>query len=119
MSYDLAVWLGEEPATDREAEKEHNRLYDEYLEGEELTPPVMEISKFLAALTDRWPDRHTDDDSPWASTPLAASASGPYVYLALAWSSAERVSAYVAEVAHRFGLNCFDPQSRSLRRNES
>lgn len=119
MSYDLAVWVGEEPATDREAAKEHDRLYEEYLEGDGVVPLEMEISNFLAVLTDRWPDRSAGDDSPWASIPLDASASGSYVYLTLAWARAEEMSVYVTEVAHRFGLNCFDPQLGSLRRSES
>lgn len=115
MSYDMAVWQGEAPPNDREAAKTHNRLYDEYLDAGESFPVVHAVADFLAALTDRWPDRDTGDDTPWAATPLTKGASGPYVYLSLAWSSADIASAYVAQIANRFGLNCFDPQMKALR----
>jgi hypothetical protein len=115
MSYDLAIWQGDVPSSSREAAKVHARLRDEYLEGEGLVPPVSAITDFLSALTERWPDRDTGDDTPWASTPLSEGASGPYVYIGLAWSTAEMTSAHVAQVANRFGLICFDPQMRTLR----
>ncbi|WP_405795738.1 hypothetical protein [Streptomyces sp. NBC_01506] len=115
MSYDLAVWYGGAPSSDREAARVHNRLYDEFIDGDELFPVMPVIVEFLAALTERWPDRDTGEDTPWAATPISAGASGPYVYIALAWSSADVVSAYVAQVANRFELNCFDPQMKALR----
>ncbi|NEA59599.1 hypothetical protein G3I60_36940 [Streptomyces sp. SID13666] len=115
MSYDLAVWQGDVPSNAREAARAHDLLFDRYLEGDELLPVTTAVAEFLAVLTDRWPDRDTGDDTPWASTPLSEGASGPYVYLTLAWSSAEVVSAYVANVAKNLGLNCFDPQMRALR----
>jgi hypothetical protein len=115
MSYDLAIWQGDVPNDDREAAKVHNRLYDEFLDGDELFPVAGVIDDFLAALTERWPDRGTGDDTPWAATPLSKGASGPYVYIALAWSSADTVSAHVVQIANGFGLNCFDPQMKVLR----
>ncbi|MGA5424462.1 hypothetical protein [Streptomyces lavendulocolor] len=115
MSYDLAIWQGEVPASDREAAKVHRRLFDAYLERDELLPMETKIAEFIAALTDRWPDQNAEDDSPWAGIPLSGGASGPYVYITLAWSGAEEVSAYVAQTASGFGLNCFDPQMRALR----
>ncbi|MFZ3475129.1 hypothetical protein ACODT3_00295 [Streptomyces sp. 4.24] len=115
MSYDLAVWQGEAPSTYRQAAKEHDRLFEVYLDGEELSPIAPEIAKFLNILTDRWPDKNTGDETPWASTPLSASASGPYVYLTISWGSADATSAYVAEVANNLGLICLDPQMKTLR----
>ncbi|MEH0548216.1 hypothetical protein QA802_35695 [Streptomyces sp. B21-105] len=115
MSYDLAVWQGDVPASNREAAKVHDRLYDEYLEGDDLVPSVSAIAEFLGALTERWPDNDAGDDTPWASVPLSGSASGPYVYIGLAWRTADMASAHVAQVANRFGLICFDPQMRTLR----
>ncbi|MGA4538477.1 hypothetical protein ACPA54_00615 [Uniformispora flossi] len=115
MSYDLAVWKGDMPSGHREAGKAHCRLYGEYLDGETTTPVEAEIVDLLEVLARRWPDRDTGDDTPWASTPLAGGASGPYVYIALAWSSAEAVSRYVSEVADRLGLVCFDPQKGEVR----
>lgn len=115
MSYDLAVWQGSVPSSDREAAEIHSHLYDEYLDGDELVPAADAIREFLAALTGRWPDRGVGDDTPWASTPLSGGASGPYVYITLAWRTADAASAYVAQVANAFGLICFDPQRNTLR----
>ncbi|MEZ3183139.1 hypothetical protein KYY02_32110 [Streptomyces pimonensis] len=114
MSYDLAIWVGDAPSSDREAEKCHKRLYDEYLEDGEFSPVAAEIVDLISVLTDRWPDVDAGDDTPWASTPVRAGASGPYLYIGLGWESAERVSPLIAEEAHRLGLNCFDPQMRRL-----
>lgn len=115
MSFDLAVWQGDVPSSDGEAARTHEGLYEEYLEADELVPPVSSIVEFVAALTDRWADVDTGDDTPWASTPLIRGASGPYIYIGLAWSSADAVAAYVVETAGSLGLNCFDPQAGSLR----
>jgi hypothetical protein len=115
MSYDLAVWQGDVPPNDREAARAHERLYEQYLDGDELVPAASSIADFVAALTERWPDRDTGDDTPWASTPLIRGASGPYIYIGLAWSSADVASAFVAETANAHGLICFDPQAGSLR----
>ncbi|WP_107066126.1 MULTISPECIES: hypothetical protein [unclassified Streptomyces] len=115
MSYDLAIWQGDNPSSDREAAKEHDRLYEEYLEVDELMPVTDVIADFLEALTERWPDRGVGEETPWAAIPLSEGASGPYVYISLAWGSAEETSAYVAQVASRLGLVCFDPQLRSMR----
>lgn len=115
MSYGLAVWQGDIPSSDREAARVHNRLYDEYLDGDGLFPVLGVIADFLATLSDRWPDKDSEEDTPWAATPLSKGASGPYVYLALAWNSADEASSFVVQVANRFGLNCFDPQAKVLR----
>ncbi|MGW0512409.1 hypothetical protein ACWC4C_43985 [Streptomyces olivaceoviridis] len=115
MSYDLAVWQGDRPSSDREAVKEHKRLYEEYLEVDELSPVTDVIADFLEALTERWPDRGVGEETPWAAIPLSEGASGPYVYISLAWGSADEASAYVAQVASHLGLVCFDPQMRSMR----
>jgi hypothetical protein len=115
VSYDLALWQGEVPLSDHEAARMHEQLYEEYLEADEPFPVVDAITDFVSALTSRWPDTDTDDSTPWASAPLIRGASGPYIYLGIAWSSADTVSAYAAETAGAFGLICFDPQIRSLR----
>lgn len=115
MSYDLAVWQGEAPSDNREAARVHERLYAEYLEADDPVPVVTVMQDFLSALTDRWPDTNTDDNTPWAYTPLIRSASGPYAYIGLSWGAAELASAFIAETASSFGLVCFDPQAGSLR----
>lgn len=115
LSYDLAVWQGTAPSSDREGGETHERLYEEYLDSGSRVPAREAIAAFVAALTARWPDTGAGDDSPWAAAPLMRGASGPYIYIALAWASAEAVSAFVAETARDFGLVCFDPQADALR----
>ncbi|WP_255953102.1 hypothetical protein [Streptomyces odontomachi] len=115
MSYDLAVWQGNVPSSNREAVKMHEDLYRKYLDDGEVCPTVSAIAELLAILSDRWPDRDAGEDTPWASTPLSGGASGPYVYITLAWSGADVASAYIAQVANRLGLVCFDPQLKALR----
>ncbi|MEU5076791.1 hypothetical protein AB0G76_35345 [Streptomyces asoensis] len=97
----MAFWQGEVPASRREAAKMNYRLYEEHLDGEEPAPPVSIITEFLSVLTERWPDRNVGEDTPWTSIPLSAGASGSYVYIALACSTAEMASAHVAQVANQ------------------
>ncbi|GGX97630.1 hypothetical protein GCM10010324_49810 [Streptomyces hiroshimensis] len=51
MSYGLVVWQGDVPSSDHEAARVHNRLYSEYLDGDELLPTVSVITEFLAGLS--------------------------------------------------------------------
>ncbi|MCX4506672.1 MULTISPECIES: hypothetical protein [Streptomyces] len=117
MSYDLAVWEGERPADDKSARRSFSDLYDRYLDGEVNEPPSERITAFVAALLDRWCDITEDEDetSPWSVGPLIDGASGPLVYLGLAWGRAEEASAYAATVAESLGLICFDVQQDRLR----
>jgi hypothetical protein len=115
MSYDLAIWQGDVPSSDKEAARMHGQLYKEYLDSETPSPAVEAISSFVEALTARWPDAGVGEDTPWAATPLLRGASGPYVYIGISWPSAEVISPQVAEVAAGFGLICFDPQQGSVR----
>jgi hypothetical protein len=116
MSYDLAVWEGERPASDEEAGATFAELMDA-LEAGELDPPTERIEGYVAALLARWPDITTDDgeDSPWATGPLLAEAFGSAFYFPMTWSGAEEASAFAAQVAAAHGLVCFDPQTETLR----
>ena len=86
MSYDLAVWEGELPASDAEAAGEFMRLAEHWLEaweredgGDELIPTPA-ITRYVDALLQRWPDIDDDEDSPWASG-LTGDAAGPIIQI--------------------------------------
>ena len=113
MSFDLAVWEGERPASDADALREYERRMDA-LESGETEPPTPAIAAFVAALLERWPDLDDDEASPWAGSPLIADASGSTFYTGMAWSRADEAGAFVAATARAHGLVCFDPQSERL-----
>jgi hypothetical protein len=121
MSYDLAVWEGERPASDFAALARFRELSKQYMGRSNHQPPTERIAAYVAALLDRYPDLSADDDedaedgSPWSTSPLLGEASGPLVYFPMVYSRAERVSAWAAELATVHGLNCFDPQWNQLR----
>ncbi|MFF0346028.1 hypothetical protein [Kribbella sp. NPDC004875] len=117
MSYDLAVWEGDRPASDELAEDAFQALYEKYVEAEEPIPPSPRIAAFVAALLARWPDI-TDNDSdasPWASGPLIGEAIGPLLYFPMVWSRADEASSFAADLAKQHGLICYDPQTGQLR----
>jgi hypothetical protein len=115
MSYDLAVWDGDRPATDEAALAAYLDLYDRYIDVEELAPPRPSIQRYVAALLERWPDLEIEERSPWSTGSLMGNASGPIIYFAMVYSQAREASAWAAEVADSHGLVCFDPQQRRLR----
>jgi len=120
VSFDLAVWDGARPATDKEASAVHEALYEKWFGGivdndrdNSLTPS---ISRYVEAFLQRWPDITTDegDSSPWADGPLINNAAGNYFYFAIVWSKGEEAATFCAEVARTHGLVCFDPQASEL-----
>lgn len=115
MSFDLAVWEGDRPASDEAAAAVYGQLMDR-MESGDPEPPTEAISNYVAALLDRWPDLDQDgsDDSPWADGPLIANAFGSAIYFAIVWSLADDASEFAAGVAEQHGLVCFDPQSERL-----
>lgn len=113
MSYDLAVWDGEQPR-DEEADAVFDELYERYLDSEDvLAEPSPRIEAYVEALVERYPD--DVPGSPWASPPVMDEASGPIVYLLMSYSRAEEVSEYAAGLAREHGLVCYDPQGETLR----
>jgi len=115
MSYDLAIWDGPRPASDHDAGERHGQLYEKYIENEYQTEVSERLKELIGHLTEQWPEEGVDDDSPWAAGPLINEASGPYMYLALAWKAADSVSGFIAQVAGVLDLVCFDPQTGTLR----
>jgi hypothetical protein len=70
----------------------------------------------VAELLARFPEISEDsgEDSPWASAPLLGEASGDFIYFPMTYSGAEVGVPFCADVAHRRGLVCFDPQAETL-----
>ncbi|MCG5450784.1 hypothetical protein [Micromonospora hortensis] len=117
MSYDLAVWEGEQPADDAAAGEVYDQFYDTYMDGEEQVP-TPRIRAYVLALLARWAEELPDDDedvSPWSASPLMDEASGPMVYFTMRYSMCEEVSAEAARMAAAHGLVCYDPQWERLR----
>jgi hypothetical protein len=115
MTYDLAVWEGERPASYEAAVATFQDLSERFLEPETSAPPTPRIRSYVEALLDHWPDFDIDEDSPWADSPLMDNAVGPIFYFAMVPSKADEASAFAAELARSHGLVCFDPQWDSLR----
>ena len=113
MSYDLAVWDGEQPR-DEEAGGVFDELYDRYFDSEDvIAEPSPRIAAYVEALVERYPDDVAG--SPWASPPVIGEASGPIVYLLMSYRRAEEVSGFAAALAREHGLVCYDPQGETLR----
>jgi hypothetical protein len=121
VSYDLAVWEGEQPADDADALVAYLSLADKYVEPGSPVSPTARIVRYVEALLQRWPDIDIDIDididekSPWGTSPLINNAVGPMVYVPMVWSQAQEASAYAADLAKAHGLVCFDPQLKRLR----
>ncbi|MFF2996972.1 hypothetical protein ACFVTC_20810 [Streptomyces sp. NPDC057950] len=98
MSYDLAVWDGEQPLDDGAAGLVFDELYERYLESEEAAVPLLpRIDASASTLIERYPE--DGRDSPWASPPVIDEASGPIPYLLMSYVRAEEVSGYAASLA--------------------
>ena len=117
VSYDLAVWEGDRPASDTAAGDEYQRLYARYIGSRQLQPPTLRIAAYVRALLDRYPEDDDDawEDGPWGDAPLIGDASGPFIYFPMVYSKAEEASAWAAQVAQEHGLVCYDPQAEKLR----
>ncbi|WP_433657877.1 hypothetical protein ACQPW1_39250 [Nocardia sp. CA-128927] len=117
MSYDLAFWEGKRPADDIAALEEYIKLSERYLEsgGGDL-PPAPNVSAYVEALLQRWPD-HDDKGGlgPWAASG-AGQASGPVFLMHILRGCEDQISTQAIELADECGLICYDPQQGRLRR---
>lgn len=115
MSFDLAFWVGPRPASDEAAAEEFQRLHDTHADGASGAAPHPALVAFVAEVLTRYPELSGDDDDTlWASSPLADEITGPLLYVPLAGSRAEEGTAYLAERARAHQLVGFDPQSGTL-----
>jgi len=117
MSYDLAVWEGDRPASNEVAYATFQALYEKYVEAEEDIPPSPRLTAYVEALLARWPDitEEAGEESPWSTGPLIGEAIGPFMYFPMVWSQAKEASAFAVGLAQAHGLVCYDPQMERLR----
>jgi hypothetical protein len=120
MSYDLVVWEGSRPSSRSEAERTYEELMDaddkrgdQDMPAEPLTPG---IDALLTDVTMRWPDGiDVDESAPWAMCPLRDGASGGVAIFCMTVSPLlDEVVAYIAQLARRHGLTCYDPQREEV-----
>lgn len=92
-------------------------MFGRYAHSNVKHAPTPLITKYVAALLDRWPDLSEDDDdtSPWSTSPLIGEARGPLIYFPMRYSMANEASSFAAQLATSMGLVCFDPQIDGLR----
>jgi len=114
VSYDLAVWEGDVPRSDKVAAREFEELYERYF-TESPRRPHAAIRAYVEALAEKWPE---DDAGAWSSGPLIDNASGPIVYLSMVYSRADEVSEAAAQLAADHDLVCFDANRNVLRRTQ-
>ncbi|MGI8329973.1 hypothetical protein ACRYCC_08395 [Actinomadura scrupuli] len=112
MSYDLALWEGAQPADDVEGGAVYERLYDTYMEDEEIEP-TPRVLAYAVALAERWANLNGVETSRWG--PVIDSVSGPMIYLTMPYGRSEQLSAEAVQLAVEHGLVCYDPQWERLR----
>jgi hypothetical protein len=108
MSFDLAFWVGPCPKGDGEAVVQFERLSAAHVACcvARPRPPAPELLRFLAEVTQRYPDLADEADG--------ENAHGPFLYLGVVSRRGREVRAYLAERAAAHGLVAFDPQSERL-----
>jgi hypothetical protein len=101
VSYDVAVWLGELPASHEDATTVFKALFEQYVEG----PPVAAIPQLAAFAVAV--ERISDDD--WDIT-----VSGPIAYIALTRSEVAAATGRLSQLADDHGLIYFDASKNRL-----
>jgi hypothetical protein len=116
MSCDYGVWYSETSMTNEEAGKIYAGLCERwpFLEGENPA-----VRAFYNDLTKRWPELATVpdekmDDKDYCPWSCEISHSGVAVVTACVWSMADKVGAFVKELAARHQLVFYDPQSERV-----
>ncbi|WP_433389367.1 hypothetical protein [Micromonospora sp. KLBMP9576] len=101
-----------QPADDGEGGVVYERLYEEYMEGEERAPTASTLA-YAEALAERRTFMTEGRSSGGGS--LLNDASGPMIYLTMPYGLAGKLSAEAARLADRHGLVCYDSQTEHLR----
>jgi hypothetical protein len=112
VSYDLAFWEGPRPRDNDEASAMFEQIFDALDEAEEDVPPTPPIQALIQELESRWPV--DDPQAPWAMPPLADDAQGGTLYVNFVSGRPDQDLEFMASVARRLGLVCFDPQLEAM-----
>ena len=113
MSFDLGVWSSESTVAEHRA----TQIYESLCRGERPTElyPNPAIATFYQELTAKWPEidsvpEEIDDTDicPWS---CALSHSDTHVVMSCVWSKAEEVYQFVQDLAQKYCLVFYDPQS--------
>ena len=112
MSYDLAFWEGPRPQDDEEASEVFDEIWDALEDSEDVVPSTPAIQALIRELESRWPG--DDADAPWASFPLEGDAHGGTLYVNLVFGRPDEDLMFMASVARRLGIVCFDPQLEAM-----
>jgi hypothetical protein len=116
VSYDLGVWYSEKSLSSKEAEAIYLRLCEDgpHLEGESQA-----VRNFYSELVEHWPEIDTipekkigdHDFCPWS---CALDSSGMSVTMSCVWPMAEKVAAFVSDLATKHELVLYDPQTGNV-----
>ncbi|MEU9141336.1 hypothetical protein AB0D33_36280 [Streptomyces sp. NPDC048404] len=81
------MWDGDPPLDDDRAGSTYDELCKRYLDSDDvLVPPAPRIVAYVEALVARYPDAN-DPDFVWSAPPVIDGASGPTVYLTMAYGA--------------------------------
>lgn len=115
MSYDIAVWVGDAPASHADAAERYAALMPllEQPPAESQQPTLVAFADDLLA---RYPDITEDagEDSPWSTGPLKNEIVGSLFYFPMRYSAAQATIPFIVERATAHDLVCFDPQTERL-----
>ena len=114
MSFDLAIWVGEQPSDDNEALATFRRLMAQAERDFDAgvtraTDPT--LRKCVREITGRYSDGILGrlPGSIWTSPPITPQ--GSIVYMNLRWGLSPAVIEFIARTAAKHELVCFDPQA--------
>jgi hypothetical protein len=114
MSWDLAVLSGAEPLDADQAAGIYVQLC-EGVEWAQILSADPRITRYVTALTDRWPSiddvAEDDDRSPWS---VAHEVSPAHVLISMGLQEADDVAPVCIKLAMEHGLNVYDPQEECL-----
>lgn len=111
MSHDLAVWVGNRPASNALAAEEFEARFEESERDNRSPGPA--IKAFVSALTQEYPEGR--DDGVWAVEPLLEDVGGDFLYLNMTRSRhLEAAIALASRLAKQHGLVAYDPQMEEL-----
>ncbi len=119
MSFDLYAFPASGPRTVSDVhellEAETGNLRFDHATSRWFPPPGPEMTAFMDELERRWPSLDSDPDgSPWSSWPLWQPTPGGGTALNISWPAVGSVLPVILEIAARFNVIIYDPQTGEL-----